>query len=144
MQTGRAGLPTNLALAQSSYVWGCRHAVEVGQHQVSRHWRDAIRQSRKRAQKRAGASSLDQELLVTIWINLECGHLRAAGERYCDRPRSRKKPTWLWTKCQVPVPLYVAPISFFKSAARACATATRASTESNNLRIVVRFICILF
>src|SRR5438876_7914440 len=54
-------------------------------------------------------------------------------------PGAPKKPTWLLTKCQLPVPLHVAPISFFKSAARACATATRASTDSNNVKFVFRF-----
>src|SRR5215831_5503147 len=53
--------------------WGGRHADEVGQHEVSRKIRMCIL-------KRAVASSPDRELLVTIWINLECGHwsLRAA------------------------------------------------------------------
>jgi hypothetical protein len=38
--------------------------------------------------KRAVASSLDHELLVTIRINLECGHcLRAAAEGCYERPR---------------------------------------------------------
>jgi hypothetical protein len=38
--------------------------------------------------KRAIASSLDRELLVTIWINLECGRrLRAAAEGCYKRPR---------------------------------------------------------
>jgi hypothetical protein len=53
-------------------------------------------------------------------------------------------PTWLLTKCQVPVPLHVAPIlPGFKSAARACATATRASADSNNVKFVVRFIFVV-
>jgi hypothetical protein len=41
-------------------------------------------------QKRAVSSSLDRELLVTIWINLECGHcLRAAAEDCYERRRGQ-------------------------------------------------------
>jgi len=41
-------------------------------------------------QKRAVATSLDYELLVTIWINLECDRcLRAAAEDCYERRRSK-------------------------------------------------------
>src|SRR5262249_21646101 len=53
---------------------------------------------------------------------------------------------WGLTKCQMPVPLHLVPTkSLANSAARAgVATATRASTDINNVKFVVRFICILF
>jgi hypothetical protein len=64
-----------------SWSWGSRRAAEVGQHEFSRQIRMCIH-------KRAVASSLDHELLVTIRINLECGHcLRAAAEGCYERPR---------------------------------------------------------
>src|SRR5260370_6822952 len=37
-------------------------------------------------------------------------------------PAGSTAPTWLLTKCQVPVPLHVAPMSLLKSAARARVT----------------------
>src|SRR5262249_8424171 len=68
--------------------WGCRCADDVGQHEFSRERQTGRRVDGRRSHKPADATSLDHELLVTIWINLECGRcLRAAAEDCYERRR---------------------------------------------------------